>query len=143
MGSDPMDTPASGRRGDGRGCPVVGHLRLHQGVISVTFLGFAEPFCRLLPTCSLRRDVVSYRRFLEGGFVPSNGKRGDKMATSSIFAKIELKDQERVRAFVDALCSDKPWPQPRPTVHADHLSSPDEIREFFATRRGVRIAAAT
>ena len=65
------------------------------------------------------------------------------MATSSIFAKIELKDPERVRAFVDALCSDKPWPQPRPTVHADHLSSPDEIREFFATRRGVRIAAAT
>ena len=65
------------------------------------------------------------------------------MATSSIFAKIELKDPERVRAFVDALCTDKPWPQPRPTVHADHLSTPDEIREFFATRRGVRVASAT
>ena len=65
------------------------------------------------------------------------------MATSSIFAKIELKDPERVRAFVDALCTDKPWPQPRPTVHADHLSTPDEIRDFFATRRGVRVASAT
>ena len=65
------------------------------------------------------------------------------MATSSIFAKIELKDPERVRAFVDALCSDDPWPQPRSSVHADHLSSPDEIREFFATRRGVRVASAT
>ena len=65
------------------------------------------------------------------------------MATSSIFAKIELKDPERVRAFVDALCTDKPWPQPRPTVHADHLSAPDEIRDFFATRRGVRVASAT
>ena len=65
------------------------------------------------------------------------------MATSSIFANFEIKDPKAVRVFVDALCSDKPWPQPRPTVHADHLSSPDEIREFFATRRGVRIAAAT
>ena len=65
------------------------------------------------------------------------------MATSSIFAKIELKDPERVRAFVDALCSDKPWPQPRPTVHADHLSSPDEIREFFASRRGVGVTSTT
>ena len=53
------------------------------------------------------------------------------MATSSIFAKIELKDPERVRAFVDALCSDKPWPQPRPTVHAVHMTS-DEWKDFFA-----------
>ena len=58
-------------------------------------------------------------------------KGGKRMATSSIFAKIELKDPERVRAFVDALCSDKPWPQPRPTVHAVHMTS-DEWKDFFA-----------
>ena len=60
------------------------------------------------------------------------------MATSSIFANIELKDPEGVRAFVDALCSDKPWPQPGPIVHADHLSSPEEIRRFFERRRPAR-----
>lgn len=64
------------------------------------------------------------------------------MATSSIFAKIELKDPERISAFVDALCSDKPWPQPRVDVHADHLSSPEEIRDFFAKKRGINIAVA-
>ena len=53
------------------------------------------------------------------------------MATSSIFAKIELKDPERVRAFVDALCTDKPWPQPLPTVYVVRMT-PDESRDFFA-----------
>ena len=54
-----------------------------------------------------------------------NGKRGDKMATSSIFANIELKDSERVRAFVDALCSDKPWPHPNIKVEESQRSYED------------------
>ena len=32
-----------------------------------------------------------------------------KMATSSIFANIEIKDPKAVRVFVDVLSSDKPW----------------------------------
>ncbi len=48
-----------------------------------------------------------------------------KMATSSIFANIELKDPDRVRAFVDALCSDKPWPQPNTKVEETQRSYDD------------------
>ena len=59
------------------------------------------------------------------------------MATSSIFANFEIKDPKAVRVFVDALCSDKPWPQPRLKVRAKHLSSQEEIRRFFAKRRSV------
>ena len=47
------------------------------------------------------------------------------MATSSIFANIELKDSERVRAFVDALCSDKPWPHPNIKVEESKRSYED------------------
>ena len=53
------------------------------------------------------------------------------MATSSIFANIELKDPERVRAFVDALCSDDPWPQPKAKVKEKILSA-EEWRALFA-----------
>lgn len=38
------------------------------------------------------------------------------MATSSIFANFEMKDRSAVQVFVDALCSDKPWPQPNVAV---------------------------
>ena len=53
------------------------------------------------------------------------------MATSSIFANIELKDPERIRAFVDALCSDDPWPQPKATAHAVELTE-EEWKALFA-----------
>ena len=46
------------------------------------------------------------------------------MATSSIFANFELKDPKTVGVFVDALCSDDPWPQPKATVEAEHITDP-------------------
>ena len=54
------------------------------------------------------------------------------MATSSIFANFELKDPKTVDVFVDALCSDDPWPQPKATVVAEHITDPKDIRAFFA-----------
>ena len=53
--------------------------------------------------------MVSYRCFLEGGILSSNRKRGDKMATSRIFANFEITVPKTVRVFVNTLCSDKPW----------------------------------
>ena len=47
------------------------------------------------------------------------------MATSSIFAKIELKDPVKIRDFVDALCSDKPWPQPKRKAHSVKMTDDD------------------
>ena len=47
------------------------------------------------------------------------------MATSSIFAKIELRDPDKVRSFVDALCSEKPWPQPRRKLHSVKMTDDD------------------
>ena len=52
------------------------------------------------------------------------------MATSSIFANIELKDPERVRAFVDALCSDDHWPRPRINVEETYRSY-DDLCKFL------------
>ena len=74
-------------------------------------------------------------------YVP-NRKEEHVMATSSIFANFEIKDPKSVRVFVDALCSDKPWPQPKVKVNARHLSSPAEIRKFFAKRNNARATAA-
>ena len=53
------------------------------------------------------------------------------MATSSIFANIELKDPKRVSAFVDALCSDRHWPQPLSKVEERPLT-PGEWKDLFA-----------
>ena len=53
------------------------------------------------------------------------------MATSSIFANFEIKDPKAIRVFVDALCSDKPWPQPHPKVNAHFLTDPKSIGSFF------------
>ena len=53
------------------------------------------------------------------------------MATSSIFADFEIKDPKAVRVFVDALCSDKPWPQPKVEVSGHFSRNPAEIRAFF------------
>ena len=64
------------------------------------------------------------------------------MATSSIFAHFEIKDPKAVKVFVDALCSDKPWPQPKVKVRAKHLTSPAEIRRFFEKRSNLHAAVA-
>lgn len=53
------------------------------------------------------------------------------MATSSIFANIELKDKKRVSAFVDALCSEGHWPQPRSKVKEKTLTD-NEWNDLFA-----------
>lgn len=53
------------------------------------------------------------------------------MAASSIFANFEIKDPKAIRVFVDALCSDKPWPQPDVKVSGHFSGNPDEIRAFF------------
>ena len=53
------------------------------------------------------------------------------MATSSITANFEIKDPTAVRAFVDAFLSTEPWPQPSPTVHAEHFDSDDDAHRFF------------
>ena len=53
------------------------------------------------------------------------------MATSSITANFEIKDPTAVRAFVDAFLSPEPWPQPQPTVRADHFASDDDAHRFF------------
>ena len=45
------------------------------------------------------------------------------MATSSITANIEIKDPAAARAFVEALLSTEPWPQPKPTVCASYFAS--------------------
>ena len=63
--------------------------------------------------------------FWKGALCPRTGSEVTKMATSSIFANIELKDSERVRAFVDALCSDKPWPHPNIKVEESQRSYED------------------
>ena len=65
------------------------------------------------------------------------------MATSSITANIEIKDPAAARAFVDALLSTEPWPQPKPTVCASYFASDDEAHSFFrrspyAQKVGVR-----
>ena len=52
------------------------------------------------------------------------------MATSIRFAKIELKDSERVRVFVDTLCSDGNWPRPRINVEETHRSY-DDLYKFL------------
>ena len=65
------------------------------------------------------------------------------MATSSITANIEIKDPAAARAFVDALLSTEPWPQPKPTVYANYFASDEEAHSFFrrspyAQKVGVR-----
>lgn len=65
------------------------------------------------------------------------------MATSSITANIEIKDPAAARAFVDALLSTEPWPQPKPTVCASYFASDEEAHSFFrrspyAQKVGVR-----
>lgn len=71
------------------------------------------------------------------------------MATSSIFADFEIKDPKAVRVFVDALCSDKPWPQPKVKVTGHFSRDPSEIRAFFekgvmpGTRKPTRRAKRT
>lgn len=65
------------------------------------------------------------------------------MATSSITANIEIKDPAAARAFVDALLSTEPWPQPKPTVCANYFASDEEAHSFFrrspyAQKVGVR-----
>ena len=52
------------------------------------------------------------------------------MATSSIFANFEIKDPKAVRVFVDALCSDKPWPQPK-VVARETQRTEDNFRRFL------------
>ena len=64
------------------------------------------------------------------------------MATSSIFANFEIKDPKAIRVFVDALCSDEPWPQPKVKVKAKRLSSPSEIRRFFSKRENAQATSA-
>ena len=53
------------------------------------------------------------------------------MATSSITANIEIKDPVAARAFVDALLSTEPWPQPEPTVRAAYFANDAEAHSFF------------
>lgn len=55
------------------------------------------------------------------------------MATSSITANFEIKDPAAVRAFVDAfLSSEEPWPQPQPTVSANHFATDEDAHRFFS-----------
>lgn len=90
----------------------------------------------------LGADVCSAVAFHVGGWYGAKRKEEHVMATSSIFADFEIKDPKAVRVFVDALCSDKSWPQPKVKVNARHLSSPAEIRKFFAKRKSARATAA-
>lgn len=62
------------------------------------------------------------------------------MATSSITANFEIKDPTAVRSFVDALLSTESWPQPSPTVRAEHFESDEDAHRFF--RRGPYAQAA-
>jgi len=53
------------------------------------------------------------------------------MATSGVTANFEIKDPAAVRAFVDAFLSTEPWPQPSPTVRAEHFDPDDDAHRFF------------
>ena len=53
-----------------------------------------------------------------------------KMATSSIFANSVKKGPKAVRVFVDALRSDKAWPQPKVVVRENRRAD-DVFRRFL------------
>ena len=72
------------------------------------------------------------RSFTEDDTLQRRSGEEKEMATSSIFANFEIKDHNAAKIFVDALCSDKHWPQPNPDVKGYFLTNPKEIQSFFA-----------
>ena len=58
------------------------------------------------PGLTSAASFVKLHLFSFGGTVSLNGKRGRKMATSSITANFAIRDEKEAKAFIAALLSD-------------------------------------
>ena len=94
---------------------------------SAELVRFAPVFAPALKSAGEYDIIFSF--FGQGYYALEREARW-KMATSSIFANFEIKDPKAVRVFVDALCSDKPWPQPKVVVRETQRTE-DNFRRFL------------
>ena len=82
---------------------------------------------------TLAAIFVKLNLFFFGGVLPLSGKRGDKMATSSITANFYCDDAKAANTFVDLLLSEKPpakWVAPVPTGTAHEFRNKREVANF-------------
>ena len=85
------------------------------------------------PQLTLATIFVKLQLFFFGGTMPLNGKRGDKMATSSIMANFYCDDAKAANTFVDLLLSENPpakWVAPVPTGTAHEFRNKREVANF-------------